>query len=130
MSSETNNASNVSILSVTPETYEQEVLKSDCPVIVYYKAAWCGPCKQLSPMVQEKANENPCIKVVTIDCEAHKQFVMCLGISAVPTLQLMVNGEKSYTAIGGMAGTKFTTIFDKAVFLGLEMRRNKKSDSV
>jgi thioredoxin 1 len=100
--------------TVTPDNYQQEVLSSDKPVVVYFKAAWCGPCKQLTPIIEKMAEDNPLVKVVTIDCEAHRQFVMGMGVAAVPTLQLIINGEKHYNAIGGMVAPKLSTVFDIA----------------
>jgi thioredoxin 1 len=100
---------------ITPSNYQQEVLKSDKPVVVYFKTPWCGPCKQLTPIIEKMTEDNPLVKVVTIDCETHRQFVMSMGVAAVPTLQLIVNGEKLYNAIGGMVAPKLSTVFDMAV---------------
>lgn len=53
--------------------------------------------------------------MVTIDCEVYRQFVMGMGIAAVPTLQLFINGERLYNAIGGMAAPKLSTILDMVI---------------
>lgn len=84
------------ILDVTPETFESEVLKSDLPVLVYYSAPWCAPCKQTLPRVEQLAAEyDSRVKVVKVDCEAHRDWAKGDNIRAVPTLRLYRDGQKT-----------------------------------
>lgn len=102
------------LLSVTPETFQKEVLESKDPVLVDFWAPWCQPCKQLTPRVEKAAEENPDIKVVAVDCEAHREFAKELGLRSIPTLRLYVNGEVVEEAIGALAAQKLQSLVDRA----------------
>ncbi len=89
--------------AVTDENFENEVLKSDKPVIVDFWAEWCGPCKQLSPIVDELANDmKDKVKVVKVNIDDAPEAPTKYGVRGVPTLMLFKGGQVIDTRVGGM----------------------------
>ena len=87
-------------IEVSSATFEQEVLKADKPVIVDFWPTWCGPCKMLSPLVAQVADENPDIKVCAVDIDENQDLAMQYGVSAIPTLIAFKNGEAVNKSVG------------------------------
>ena len=69
-------------------------------VLVDFFATWCGPCKMLSPLLEEIANENPDLKVLKIDVDEVGPLAARFGIQAIPTLMLFKDGERKDTKLG------------------------------
>jgi thioredoxin 1 len=81
--------------------FEQEVLKSDLPVLVDFTATWCGPCKALAPIVEKLADElEGKVKVGKCDTDESKQIAMKYGIRSVPTVMVFRGGEKTNQHVG------------------------------
>lgn len=91
---------NMSILDITSENFEKEVLKSEKPVLVDFYADWCGPCKMLSPIVDQVATENEDIKVCRINIDNEESLAIQYGIMSIPTLLVFKSGEVSNQTIG------------------------------
>lgn len=91
---------NMSVLDVTAENFEEEVLKSEKPVLVDFYADWCGPCKMLSPIIDQVANENEDIKVCRINIDNEEGLAVQYGIMSIPTLLVFKSGEVSNQTIG------------------------------
>jgi len=90
-----------SVLQVTKDNFEAEVLKSDKPVLVDFYADWCGPCKSLAPTIDEIATERADeIKVVKIDVDADPEIAAKYGVRSMPTLAVFKEG----TAVSGVSG--------------------------
>ncbi len=75
------------------ETFEAEVLNSDQPVLVDFWATWCGPCRQLTPVIEQLANENSDAKVGKLDVDAHQEIALKYGITNIPTLLVFKGGQ-------------------------------------
>lgn len=90
----------MSILDVTSENFEKEVLKSEKTVLIDFYADWCGPCKMLSPIVDEIATENEDIKVCRINIDNEESLAVQYGIMSIPTLLIFKSGEVTNQTIG------------------------------
>ena len=91
---------NMAVMSVSSENFEEEVLKSDKKVLIDFYADWCGPCKMLSPIVEAVASENTSIKVVKVDIDVNPTLAAKYGVSSIPTLIVIENGEVKNTSVG------------------------------
>lgn len=87
-------------LVITKENFESEVLKSDKPVLIDFWAAWCGPCKMLSPVIDEIAEERSDIKVGKINVDEQPELASQFAVMSIPTLIVFKNGEIANKAIG------------------------------
>ena len=93
------------IVHLTDESFEQEVLQSDVPVVVDYWAEWCGPCKMIGPILEELAAEyGDKVKIAKLNIDEHSQTPPKFGIRSIPTLMVFKNGEVEGTKVG--AGSK------------------------
>ena len=87
---------------VTDQTFEQEVLKSDTPVLVDFWATWCGPCRMVAPVLEEIAGENDKVKIVKLDVDANPITAGRFGVRAIPTLILFKDGKEAQRLVGYM----------------------------
>ncbi len=100
-------------IELTAENFENEVLRSDKPVLVDFWAAWCGPCRMLSPVVDEVAEENPGIKVGKVNVDEQGQLAMQFGIMSIPTLMLFRNGKNVDTSVGVVPKAEILKMINK-----------------
>ena len=91
----------MSVLKVTEENFENEVLNSDKTVILDFYADWCGPCKMMSPIIEEIANElGDKAKVGKVNSDENMDLAEKYGIMSIPTIMVIKNGEVSKTFVG------------------------------
>lgn len=90
----------MSVLTITQNNFENEVLKSDKPVLLDFWASWCGPCRMLSPVVDEIAEENPQIKVGKINVDEEGDLAASFGVMSIPTLVVIKNGQVVNQSVG------------------------------
>ena len=90
----------MSVLELTVENFEQEVLQSDKPVLIDFWATWCGPCRMMGPVVDEFAEENPAIKVGKVNVDEQMPLAGAFGIESIPTLVAIKGGKVIGTVIG------------------------------
>jgi thioredoxin 1 len=90
----------MAVTVLNSKNFENEVLKSDKPVLVDFWAVWCGPCKMLSPVVDEIADEHPEIKVCKVNVDDEAELSVKYGIQAIPTLMVFENGELKNRSVG------------------------------
>ena len=88
------------VKKVNDETFEQEVLKSNILVLVDFYADWCGPCKMLSPTVDEVAQENDDIKVVKVNVDESQNTAIKYQVMSIPTLVVIKNGNEVNRSVG------------------------------
>ncbi len=88
-------------MKITSENFEQEVLNSEVPVLVDFFATWCGPCKMMSPIVEELAKEmKGKVKIYKVDTDEEQDLAIKYGIMSIPTFIVFKNGEVVNTAVG------------------------------
>ena len=91
----------MSVLTLTNENFEEEVKKSDKKVLVDFFATWCGPCKMMSPIIDEIAEElGENIKVGKVDSDENMELAEEFGIMSIPTIMIFENGQVIKTFIG------------------------------
>lgn len=90
----------MSVLKITKDNFENEVINSEVPVLVDFWATWCGPCKMIAPVIEEIAAEREDIKVCKIDVDAEGELAVKFGVMSIPTLVIFENGEEKNRVIG------------------------------
>ncbi len=90
----------MAVLHVTKDNFQQEVLNSDKPVLLDFWAAWCMPCRMLSPILDEIAEETDEFKVCKINVDEEGDLAMQFKVMSIPTLVVVKNGEEVNRSLG------------------------------
>jgi thioredoxin 1 len=104
------------IVQLTDATFEEEVVKSEVPVLVDYWAEWCGPCKMIAPVLDEIASEyQGRVKIAKLNIDDNPQTPPRFGIRGIPTLMLFKNGDVEATKVGAVSKSQLTAFIDSNV---------------
>ncbi|MCI8637191.1 MAG: thioredoxin [Clostridia bacterium] len=91
----------MSVLKITNQNFEEEVLKSDKPVLVDFYATWCGPCQMMSPIIDEIAEENAdTLKVGKVNIDENQDLAIKYNVMSIPTIIIVKNGKVEKTFVG------------------------------
>ncbi len=90
----------MSVVTLTKENFDKEVFQSDKPVLVDFWASWCGPCRMVSPVIDEIADENPDIKVGKVNVDEQPALAQQFGVMSIPTIIAFKDGKETNKSIG------------------------------
>jgi thioredoxin 1 len=104
------------IVHISDESFDEEVLQSERPVLIDYWAEWCGPCKMIAPVLDEIATEySDRLKVVKLNIDDNPQTPPKYGIRGIPTLMVFKNGQVEATKVGAVSKAQLTTFLDDSL---------------
>jgi thioredoxin 1 len=108
-----NTMSSELIKHITDASFEVDVLQATRPVLVDYWAEWCGPCKQIAPILDELAGEyGERLQIVKLNTEQNRAIPAQFGIRGIPTLMLFKDGQLAATKVGALSKTQLTAFID------------------
>ena len=105
-----------SVVHVTESNFEEEVVKSDVPVLVDFWAEWCGPCKMIAPILDEIAKEyGEKLKICKIDVDSNPDIAPKFGIRGIPTLIMFKAGNVESTKVGAVSKSQLIEFVDEII---------------
>ena len=102
----------MSVVNLTMENFQREVLNSEVPVLVDFWASWCGPCRMVGPLVEQIAAENQDVKVGKVDIDAQPELAGAFQVMSIPTLMVFKDGKLSKTAVGARPKAAILAMLD------------------
>ena len=101
------------IVHVTDDSFDQDVIKSEIPVLVDYWAEWCGPCKMIAPILEEVVDDYVGkLKIAKLNIDENPNTPPKFGIRGIPTLILFKDGDVEATKVGALSKSQLTAFID------------------
>jgi len=103
----------MSIKHISDTSFEQDVLRSDLPVLVDYWAEWCGPCKMIAPILDEVSRDYADrLQIAKLDIDENQATAARYGVRGIPTLMLFRNGAMIASSVGALSKSQLTLFLD------------------
>ena len=102
----------MAVLTITKENFEEEVLKSDKPVLLDFWATWCGPCRLVGPVIEQIAAEHPEIKVGKINVDEQNELAGAFRVMSIPTLVAVKDGKVVNQTVGVQPKAQILALLD------------------
>lgn len=102
----------MSVQTITKENFDQVVLQADKPVLVDFWAPWCGPCRMVSPLVDQIAEERDDVVVGKVNVDEQSELAVRFGVMSIPTLLVFKGGEIANKAVGAQPKAELLKLLD------------------
>ncbi len=102
----------MSVLTITSENFQHEVLESEKTVVLDFWAEWCGPCRAFSPTIDEVAEERPDVKVGKVNVDDQKELARKFRVMSIPTVVVMKDGKSVHQNVGSMSKDELLALLD------------------
>jgi len=105
-----------SIVHLSGETFQTEVIESTIPVLVDYWAEWCGPCKMIAPILDELVAEyDGKLKIAKLNIDENQEIPSKYGVRGIPTLMIFKDGNPEATKVGALSKSQLTAFIDSTI---------------
>ena len=102
----------MAVIEINAGNFEQEVVQSDKPVLLDFWASWCGPCKMLSPVVDQIGEELDSVKVGKVNVDDESELAAKFGVASIPTLVVLKNGKEVNRSVGVVPKERILGLLD------------------
>lgn len=102
----------MAVIHLTKENFEDEVLSSEKPVLIDFFATWCGPCRMVSPIIDEIADENKNYKICKINVDEEPELSQAFNVASIPTIAVVKSGKVIATSVGAKGKKDILAMLD------------------
>ena len=101
----------MAVIDINKDNFQKEVIESDKPVLLDFWASWCGPCRMVSPIVDEIAEEHPEIKVGKVNVDEEQELAVQFGVMSIPSLFVFKDGKVANQSVGAKPKNQILEMF-------------------